>query len=166
MHNEDSHCKPVEELVTSYQTRLDQGLTTEEAQVRLREFGANELAKQERASPFALFLSQFKNTLIIILLAATTLSALLGEIVDAAIISVIVLFCVVLSFAQEYRANNALAALKNMLAPSIRALRSSTSSPSSRWRGVMGARATCSSERHSRAASCLAPAWLNSAALW
>ena len=123
MHDREAHCKPVEELVASYQTRLDRGLTTLVAQERLRQFGANELAKEERASPIALFLAQFKNTLIIILLAATILSALLGEVVDAAIISVIVLFCAVLSFVQEYRADNALKALKKMLAPTIRVLR-------------------------------------------
>jgi hypothetical protein len=54
---------------------------------------------------------------------ATILSALLGEIVDAAIIAVIVLFCAVLSFVQEYRADNALKALRKMLAPTIRVLR-------------------------------------------
>ena len=126
MHDTEAHSKPVAELVASYRTRLDRGLTTQEAQDRRREFGANELAKEERASPLALFLAQFKNTLIVILLAATVLSALVGEIVDAAIILVIVLFCAVLSFVQEYRADNALKALKKMLAPAIRVLRDGT----------------------------------------
>ena len=74
--------------------------------------GANELATGHRASPIQLFFGQFKNTLIVILLVATVLSALLGEIVDAAIISVIVVFCAVLGFVQEYRADRALDALK------------------------------------------------------
>jgi Ca2+-transporting ATPase len=123
MHDRQAHCKPIEELVASYRTDVDRGLTTPEAQERLLKFGANELAKEERASPFALFFGQFKNTLIIILLIATILSALLGELVDAAIIAVIVLFCAVLSFVQEYRADNALKALKKMLAPTIRVMR-------------------------------------------
>ena len=93
MHDRQTHCKPVEELVSSFQTHLDRGLTTQEAQDRLLKFGTNELAKEERVLPIALFLAQFKNTLIIILLAATILSALLGEIVDAVIIAVIVTFC-------------------------------------------------------------------------
>ena len=123
MQERQAHCKPVEELVGSLHTDLDRGLSTQEAQGRLLKFGANELTKEERASPIALFLAQFKNTLIVILLAATVLSALLGEIVDAAIIAVIVLFCAVLSFVQEYRADNALKALKRMLAPTVRLLR-------------------------------------------
>ena len=123
MHDREAHAKPLEVLVTQFETRLDRGLTAQEAQDRLAKFGANELAKEERASPVALFFAQFKNTLIVILLVATVLSALLGEIVDAAIIAVIVLFCAVLSFVQEYRADNALNALKKMLAPTIRVLR-------------------------------------------
>ena len=126
MHDRQAHCKSIEALVSSYRTDLDRGLTTPEAQDRLLKFGANELTKEERASPFALFLGQFKNTLIIILLVATILSALLGELVDAAIIAVIVLFCAVLSFVQEYRADNALKALKKMLAPTIRVMRDGT----------------------------------------
>jgi Ca2+-transporting ATPase len=123
MQDRQTHCKPVEELVGNYQTDLARGLTAQEAKDRLVKFGANELTKEARASPIALFLAQFKYTLIIILLVATVLSALLGEIVDAAIIAVIVLFCAVLSFVQEYRADNALKALKQMLAPTIRVLR-------------------------------------------
>jgi Ca2+-transporting ATPase len=99
------------------------GLSQGEAARRLARYGANELTREERASPIALFIAQFKNTLIIILLIATVLSALLGEIVDAAIICVIVLFCAVLGFVQEYRAERALDALKQMLAPMINVLR-------------------------------------------
>ncbi|MET0917180.1 MAG: HAD-IC family P-type ATPase [Burkholderiales bacterium] len=123
MQDGQSHSKPVAELVGELRTDLELGLTTQEARHRLLKCGANELAKEERASPLALFLSQFKNTLIIILLVATILSALLGELVDAAIIGAIILFCAVLSFVQEYRADNALKALKKMLAPTIRVLR-------------------------------------------
>jgi len=123
MHEKDSHAKPIEELVDVFQTDLDRGLTRQDAQDRLGRFGANELAKEERASPIALFFAQFKNVLIIILLVATVLSALLGEIVDAAIISAIVLFCAVLGFVQEYRAERALDALKRMLTPTVRVLR-------------------------------------------
>ena len=126
MHDREAYSRPLDEVVTRVETTLDRGLSTEEARNRLEKFGANELSKEERSSPIVLFFAQFKNTLIIILLVATILSALLGEIVDAAIIAVIVLFCAVLSFVQEYRADNALKALKKMLAPTIRVLRDGT----------------------------------------
>jgi len=123
MQDRESHCKPIEELVNHFQTNLDRGLTQQEAQARLDKFGHNELTREERASPIALFFAQFKNTLIIILLVATVLSAVLGETVDAAIIFVIVVFCAVLGFVQEYRADQALNALKRMLAHTITVLR-------------------------------------------
>lgn len=99
------------------------GLSPAEAQRRLAEFGPNELKKEKRISPFALFISQFKNILITILLIAIALSAAIGEMVDAGIIAAIVIFCTVLGFTQEYRAERALEALKKMLSPTITVLR-------------------------------------------
>jgi Ca2+-transporting ATPase len=99
------------------------GLTDAEVKRRLDQYGYNELKKEDKISPFILFINQFKNILIIILLVAIVLSALVGEVVDAAIIAVIVVFCAVLGFIQEYRAERALEALKKMLSPTITALR-------------------------------------------
>jgi Ca2+-transporting ATPase len=104
---------------------LHQGLTEEEVKQRLETHGYNELKKEERLSPFTLFINQFKNILIIILLIAILLSALVGEVVDAAIIGIIVAFCAVLGFIQEYRAERALEALKKMLTPTVTVLRGS-----------------------------------------
>jgi Ca2+-transporting ATPase len=123
MHDTEAYARPVDEVVARVDTSLDRGLSGDEARRRLDALGANELAKEEGVSPIRLFAAQFKNTLIIILLVATILSAALGEIVDAAIIAVIVLFCAVLSFVQEYRADNALKALRTMLAPTVRVVR-------------------------------------------
>ncbi len=99
------------------------GLTEEEAKRRIEKYGYNELKKEKGVSPLAIFINQFKNILIIILLAAIILSAGVGEIVDAVIILVIVVFCAVLGFIQEYRAGRALEALKKMLSPTITVLR-------------------------------------------
>lgn len=99
------------------------GLSQVEAQRRLAEYGPNELEKEEKISPFALFIDQFKNILIVILLIAIVLSALIGELIDAGIIAAIVIFCAVLGFTQEYRAERALEALKKMLSPTITVLR-------------------------------------------
>ncbi|MFB3884075.1 MAG: cation-translocating P-type ATPase [Thermodesulfobacteriota bacterium] len=101
------------------------GLTEDEVKRRLEKYGYNELKKEESISPFTLFVNQFKNILIIILLIATVLSALVGETFDAGLILVIVLFCAVLGFVQEFRAERALEALKKMLSPTITVLRRS-----------------------------------------
>jgi len=99
------------------------GLTNEEAARRQVEYGPNELQAARRISPWALLLEQFKNVLIIILLIATALSAFLGHSVEAIAIAVIVLFAVLLGFAQEYRAERAIEALRRMAAPTATVLR-------------------------------------------
>jgi Ca2+-transporting ATPase len=113
----------VDLVLKELQVDPHRGLAPEEAQSRLGQYGPNELRQEEKASPLALFFNQFKNILIIILLIATLLSALVGEYVDAAIIFVIIVFCAGLGFIQEYRAERALEALKNMLTPTITVLR-------------------------------------------
>ena len=99
------------------------GLSGEEAARRLAAYGPNELQRIERASAWETLASQFKNVLIIILLAATLLSGLLGHTLEAVVIAVIVLFAVGLGFVQEYRAERALEALRAMAAPLGHALR-------------------------------------------
>src|SRR3990170_3975273 len=117
------HSMETEQVLKELNTDPHHGLTEDEIKRRLEKYGYNELKKEEKISPFTLFLNQFKNILILILLIAIVLSALVGEVVDAAIIGVIVVFCAVLGFVQEYRAERALEALKKMLTPTITALR-------------------------------------------
>jgi Ca2+-transporting ATPase len=99
------------------------GLSKTEALARLDKFGPNELQAIRRISPWALILSQFKNVLIIILLLATAISFLLGHGVESITIFIIVLFAVFLGFAQEYRAERAIEALRKMAAPMATVLR-------------------------------------------
>jgi Ca2+-transporting ATPase len=111
------------QVLKELNTDLHKGLTEDEVKKRLEKYGYNELKKEEGISSLTLLINQFKNVLIIILLIATVLSALVGETFDAALILVIVAFCAVLGFIQEYRAERALEALKKMLSPTITALR-------------------------------------------
>lgn len=99
------------------------GLTAAEAARRLEESGPNELLAAGRISPWTILLEQFKNVLIVILLCATALSAFLGHGVEAIAITVIVLFAVVLGFVQEYRAERAIEALREMAAPTATVIR-------------------------------------------
>ncbi len=99
------------------------GLSQNEVEKRLAEFGPNELIKKEKISPWVIFLEQFKSFLIVILLIAVVLSAILGEVADAILIAVIVVFAAGLGFVQEYRAERAMEALKKMAAPTASVLR-------------------------------------------
>jgi Ca2+-transporting ATPase len=99
------------------------GLSVAEASRRLNQFGPNEIQTSSRVSAWAILLEQFKNVLIIILLVATALSAFLGHGVEAIAITVIVLFAVVLGFLQEYRAERAIEALRELAAPAATVIR-------------------------------------------
>jgi Ca2+-transporting ATPase len=112
--------------LTAVYSSLDsgpEGLTQAEAVRRVAEYGSNELSAKKKMSPWVIFLEQFKNFLIIILLIAVALSAVLGEVADAIVIFVIVIFAAGLSFIQEYRAERAMEALNRMAAPTASVLR-------------------------------------------
>src|SRR3989304_1334575 len=99
------------------------GLTSDDANKRLSESGFNELPEKKRISPIRIFLSQFKNYLILILIGAAIISAFTGETINAYVILFIILFISVLGFIQEYRAERAMEALKKMVAYEARVLR-------------------------------------------
>ncbi|MEM2901446.1 MAG: cation-translocating P-type ATPase [Candidatus Bathyarchaeia archaeon] len=116
------HSKQVEEIFNLLKSGPE-GLSSLEASLRLKRFGPNELRQEEKASPFKILLRQFTSVLMIILIAATLVSALVGEIVDAVTILAILIASAFLGFFQEYRAEKALEALKKMLSPTITVLR-------------------------------------------
>lgn len=99
------------------------GLTSDDANNRLSESGFNELPEKKRISPIRIFLSQFKNYLILVLIGAAIISAFTGETMNAYVILFIIMFISVLGFIQEYRAERAMEALKKMVAYEARVLR-------------------------------------------
>jgi len=102
------------------------GLQQSQVVERLQKYGANELQAAHRISPWEILLEQFKNVLILILLGATAISLFLGHGIESIVIAVIVLFAVVLGFVQEYRAERAIEALRQMAAPTATVLRDGT----------------------------------------
>jgi Ca2+-transporting ATPase len=116
------HTLPVDEAMARLESGR-QGLSQAEASRRLQVHGPNELQSLGRETAWHIFVSQFKNVLILILLAGTIISGFLGHTLEAVVITVIVLLAVLLGFIQEYRAGRALEALKKMAAPVARALR-------------------------------------------
>ncbi|HLB72299.1 MAG TPA: HAD-IC family P-type ATPase [Candidatus Methanoperedens sp.] len=99
------------------------GLWSEEVRNRFSAYGYNELPEKKKTSSIELFLSQFKNYLILILFAAAAISAFTGETTNAYVILLIILFISFLGFIQEYKAEKAMEALKKMVALEARVLR-------------------------------------------
>lgn len=99
------------------------GLSTAEVENLRQRYGFNELLAARHISPWEILLEQFKNVLILILLGATAISLALNHGVESIVIAVIVLFAVGLGFVQEYRAERAIEALRQIAAPTATVLR-------------------------------------------
>ena len=99
------------------------GLTEKEAAERLKAQGENTLGESRRTGPMRIFLGQFRDVMVMILLGATVISVLLGEISDAVTIILIVLLNAILGFVQEYRTENTLEALRSMTSPTAKCWR-------------------------------------------
>ena len=99
------------------------GLAHAEASARLERVGPNTLTEETHVSPLWILLAQFKNFLVILLVCAMGLSLLLGHTLDAVVIFSIVILSALLGFAQEYRAERAMRALKAMAAPTASVIR-------------------------------------------
>ena len=117
------HSLEVDEAAAWLETSPDSGLSEREAAKRLAEHGPNELAAARGVAPWQLLLQQFRNVLILILLAAVGLSVVLGHATEAIVIAAIVLLAAVLGFVQEYRAERAIEALSRMAAPTATVVR-------------------------------------------
>ena len=100
-----------------------EGLTSQQAQERLKKYGYNELVAKKRKSVLNMFLREFKDIFILLLIAATILSAILGDITEATIIGAIVILVAITGFVQEYRAEKAIEAMKKLTAPKSHVIR-------------------------------------------
>ena len=116
------HSKTVEDALSELDVTI-KGLTSQQVQERLTQYGPNELKKEKGKSPLKLLLGQFTDILMIILLIATGLSIVVGEATDAIIILAIVIASATLGFTQEYRSEKAVEALKKMTSPTASVLR-------------------------------------------
>ncbi len=100
------------------------GLDGGEAARRLAQHGPNELVERGARTPFQLIWEQLTAVMVLILIGASALSLLLGKFLEAGAVATIVVLFVVLGFVQEYRAEQAIAALRRMSVPVVRAVRS------------------------------------------
>ena len=101
----------------------ENGLTTEEANRRVEQFGLNQLKEAPRPTFWQTLWEQLNNFVVILLIIASVISALLGDYVEAAAIMAIVVLNAILGIVQERRAEEALAALKKLAAPDAQVMR-------------------------------------------
>ena len=117
------HAMPAEAVVTALSTDVIRGLSDEDAVRRQRHEGFNELPEAPPASPLKLFLSQFTSGIIWVLIAAALISGLLKDWIDTAAILAIVFLNGLFGFAQEFRAERSLAALRKLSVATARVIR-------------------------------------------
>jgi Ca2+-transporting ATPase len=128
------HAMKIEEVFQELNVSRD-GLSSQEARERLVKYGYNEIRKVKRRTALHMFLDEFKDIFILLLIAATIFSAIIGyyemlqggefmeAYADTITISAIVILCAVTGFVQEYRAEKAVEALKRLAAPKARVIR-------------------------------------------
>ena len=102
---------------------MSRGLSTKEAEKRQSTYGLNELSHKKKTSPVIIFLSQFNDFIVWVLIAATIISGLMGDTADAITILIIVVVNAVMGFVQEYRTEKSLEALKELAAPTCKVIR-------------------------------------------
>ncbi len=113
----------INDVLAHYRVKMETGLPEGEAKKRLQNNGHNVLLEKKKISPLLILLNQFRDFMVLVLLAATLVSGLLREYSDALTIIFIVLVNAVLGFIQEYKAERSLEALREMTAPTARVLR-------------------------------------------
>jgi Ca2+-transporting ATPase len=94
-----------------------EGLTSAEAKLRLEKYGLNKLKGKPKKSIVSLFLSQLKDMLIYVLLAAVVITLLIGEVADSIIILLVIILNAVIGVIQEFKAEKAVEALQKMTTP-------------------------------------------------
>jgi Ca2+-transporting ATPase len=136
MEKKDWHTGNMDEVMHELNV-THEGLTTQEALERLKKYGYNELVAKKRKSALMMFLGEFKDIFILLLIAATIFSAIIGyydvltgaaegvmeALADSIIIGAIVILVAVTGFVQEYRAEKAIEAMKKLTAPKARVFR-------------------------------------------
>ena len=129
--NKDSQTKKIiswwepdiEEIARKLGADTGVGISHEEAKKRLLEFGPNQLEEKKGPSALSIFLEQFSDFIIWVLIGAALVSGFLKEWIDAAAIIGIVIINAILGFIQEYRAEKSLAALKKLTSPTSKVMR-------------------------------------------
>ncbi len=120
---DSAYQKDIETVITNVETDPEKGLTQKEAEKRLEEHGENRIETEEQVSPFEILLSNIHNVIVYLLLLASAVSFFMGETIEAIAILVAVLIAVVSGFFSEYKAQQSVAALQEMVITEAKVIR-------------------------------------------
>ncbi|HSJ85816.1 MAG TPA: cation-translocating P-type ATPase [Anaerolineales bacterium] len=120
------HLQTITTAIDALKTQTETGLSQNEAESRLTQYGRNELVEKGGRTPLKIFWEQITATMVLILVAAAVIAGLLGDLKNTIAISAIVILFSILGFVQEYRAEQAIAALKKLSVPNVRVQRDGT----------------------------------------
>ena len=123
MQNKSWHNKSLKHVLEVFNVIQETGLSSDEVKVRQDEYGLNELVEQKTRSIVKILWEQFTATMVLILIIASIVSMFLQQWLEAFSILAIVILFAILGFAQDYRAEKAMAALKKLAKPFIRVIR-------------------------------------------
>lgn len=110
------HAVTDNEVMEEFETDLD-GLSSDEAHRRLEEHGPNTIETSDAVNPWRILLHQFTSPLIYVLVVAFLITVAIDHYADAIVIAIVLIINAVIGFVQEYRAENAMAALANLVSP-------------------------------------------------
>jgi Ca2+-transporting ATPase len=116
------HTSPIDDVLKELQSHAD-GLSADEVANRMQQYGPNQLQEKKKKPVWLLFLMQFKDVMILILMVAAIISAIVGDLKDMIVILIIIIINAIVGFVQEYRAEKAMEALKKMSAALVRVRR-------------------------------------------
>lgn len=111
------YSKSIEDVTKDLETDIEKGLSRQEAEERLRKYGANQFQESQKPSIWKMLWEQMNSMLIYILIAAAVVSGIVGEISDAVIILIVIVLNAVIGIVQESKAEKALEELKKMSTP-------------------------------------------------
>ncbi len=116
------HAKSVKDVFDDLDSGAE-GISRDEAEKRLERYGLNEIEEDKGSHPAIIFLKQFKSGLVYVLIAAGVISAAFGKIIDVYVIGAVLLLNAVMGFVQEYKADRAIKALRQMVIPTAKVYR-------------------------------------------
>ncbi len=119
----DWHQRTVREILGQFASNVDKGLSDEQVRNLHAKYGLNELVETAGRSPWRILWEQLSGAMVLLLIVAAVVSLLLQEFTDAVVILAIVALNAVLGFVQDYRAEKALAALRQLAVPLVRVRR-------------------------------------------